>query len=235
MSQILVVRHGQASFLAENYDRLSPLGERQAQLLAQHWLNESVTVDQVYYGPAERQVRTGEIIGGLFLEAGRAWPKPVVDPDLDEFVVRRFLPELMAKHPHLAAAYAEFQAATEFRTKQLLFDRVLREVSHRWMSGEVGAPDIPSWIEFCHRVERAVERIRANAPKSARVAVFTSGGPTAATARIALQLSYAATLELTWSPRNASVSEFLFTQDRFSLSTFNSTPHLTDPSLLTYR
>ena len=97
------------------------------------------------------------------------------------------------------------------------------------------APDIPTWEQFCHRVEAAVGRIRSNAPKSARVAVFTSGGPTAATARVALQLSYEATLELTWSPRNASVSEFLFSQDRFSLSTFNSTAHLPDAPLLTYR
>jgi broad specificity phosphatase PhoE len=239
MSKIWVVRHGQASFLAENYDRLSPLGERQARLLGEQWLKDGVTVNQVYYGPAERQIRTGEIIGGLYKQAGRGWPGPVVDPDLDEFpaetVVKRFLPELSARHPQLAASVAEFMAATEFLPKQRLFDRVLREVSQRWMAGEVDAADIPSWRDFCHRVAAAVGRIRESAPKSSLVAVFTSGGPTAATARVALQLSYEATLELTWSPRNASVSEFLFAQDRFSLSTFNSTPHLTEPSLLTYR
>ncbi len=239
MSTLWVVRHGQASFLADNYDLLSALGERQAHLLGLHWVKESVALDQVYYGPAERQIRTGEIIRDVYAKAGLGWPEPVIDPDLDEFpaeaVVRRFLPELMAKHPHLAAAFAEFQAATEILPKQRLFDRVLREVSSRWRAGEVQAPDIPSWEQFCHRVEAAVGRIRSNAPKSSRVAVFTSGGPTAATARVALQLSYEATLELTWSPRNASVSEFLFSPDRFSLSTFNSTAHLPDAPLLTYR
>lgn len=239
MSAIWVVRHGQASFLAENYDRLSPLGERQARLLGEHWLAAGVAFDRVYYGPAERQIRTGEIIGDLYKQAGRSWPEPAVDPDLDEFpfepLVRRFLPELMARHPHLAAAVAQFQAATEAGPKQRLFDRVLRDVSQRWVTGEVGTPDLPSWPHFCHRVEEAVARIREVAPKASRVGVFTSGGPTAATARVALQLSYEATLELTWSPRNASVSEFLSTQGRFSLSTFNSTPHLPDASLLTYR
>ena len=239
MSVLWVVRHGQASFLAENYDRLSALGEKQAHLLGEHWVKDSVAFDQVYFGPAERQIRTGQIIGEVYGKAGRFWPEPVVDADLDEFpaeaVVRRFLPELMAKHPHLAAAVAQFQAATEILPKQRLFDRVLREVSSRWRAGEVQDPGIPSWEHFCHRVESAIQRIRSNAPKSARVAVFTSGGPTAATARVALQLSYEATLELTWSPRNASVSEFLFSQDRFSLSTFNSTAHLPEPALLTYR
>jgi broad specificity phosphatase PhoE len=239
MSSIWVVRHGQASFLAENYDRLSPRGEVQAKLLGEHWARESTNVDQVYYGPAERQIRTGEIVGAQLKAAGLAWPEPISDSDLDEFpaeaVVKRFLPGLMAQHPHLATAVKEFQAATDLLPKQRLFDKVLREVSHRWMMGEVVAPDLPTWQDFCHRIEAAIDRIRANAPKSGRVLVFTSGGPTAATARVALQLSYAATLELTWSPRNASVSEFFFSAGRFSLSTFNTTPHLTDPQLLTYR
>ena len=239
MSTISVIRHGQASFLAENYDRLSAVGERQARLLGEYWLKEGVMFDQVVYGPAERQIRTGEIVGDLYRQAGLTWPSPVMDPDFDEFpaepVVRRFLPELMARYPALAASMTQFQAATEVRVKQRLFDRVLREVSQRWLEGEVGAPDIPSWHDFCYRVEAALGRVREGAGKSARIAVFTSGGPTAVTARVALELSYAATLELTWSPRNASVSEFLFTKDRFSLSTFNTTPHLTDPALLTYR
>lgn len=239
MSTLHLVRHGQASFLAENYDKLSALGERQARLLGEYWLNEGVTFGQVVYGPAERQIRTGDIIGDLYRKSGRTWPDPLMDPDFDEFpaepVMRRFLPELIARHPQLAAAMAEFQAATEVRSKQRLFDRVLREVSQRWLEGEVSAPDIPSWQDFCLRVEGALWRLRNGAGKSERVAVFTSGGPTAVTARMALQLSHAATLALTWSPRNASVSEFLFTQDRFSLSTFNTAPHLTEPALLTYR
>lgn len=239
MSVLTVVRHGQASFMAANYDKLSPLGERQAALLGEHWLAAGVVFDQIHYGPAERQIRTGEIIGDLYRKAGRPWPEPAVHPDLDEYpaeaVVRRFLPELQARHPHLAALVRELPSATDFRDKQRLFDRLLREVSQRWLEGEVSSPDIPSWGAFCDRVEQAVGRITAGAPKSARVAVFTSGGPTAATARIALNLSHESTLELTWSPRNSSFSEFLFTAGRFSMSSFNETPHLPDPSLLTYR
>jgi hypothetical protein len=36
-------------------------------------------------------------------------------------------------------------------------------------------------------------------------------------------------------PRNCSYSEFVFSGDRFTLSTFNSFQHLDDPALLTYR
>jgi broad specificity phosphatase PhoE len=240
LSLLTVVRHGQASFLAANYDQLSETGERQARLLGEHWLRAGARFHEVHTGPAERQIRTAEIAGAVLRAAGERWPEVVVHPELDEFpaeaVLRRFTPPLAALHAEVAEGVAAFQAAADFAAKQRSFDRLLREVSRRWLAGEVSAPDIPSWQDFCHGVEAAVRRITDAAPKSAQVAVFTSGGPTAATARVALGLTYEATLDLTWSPRNASYSEFLFTPGRFSLSTFNLTPHLAaDPALLTYR
>lgn len=239
MSVLTVVRHGQASFLAENYDRLSELGQRQAELLGRHWLERDVRFDVVVYGPCERQIRTGEIIAGMYRRAERHWPEPVEIGDFDEYpaerVVRTFLPALMHKHAPLAEAVAQFQSAQDRATKQRLFDRVLREVSERWLHGEVSSPEIPTWQDFCHRIESAVRGVLARCPKSTRATIFTSGGPTAATARIALNLSYRDTLNLTWSPRNSSYSEFLFSGERFSLSSFNNTPHLNAPDLLTYR
>ncbi len=239
MSTLTVIRHGQASFLAENYDKLSAMGERQARLLGEYWVARGARFDAVTYGPCERQIRTGEIVADAFREAGAPWPEPVIDPDFDEFpaeaVVRRFLPELCARYPDLAATVARFQAEGDRGVKRRLFDRVLREVSQRWLSGEASAPDIPTWQDFCHRIAAAVDRAKERCPKSSHAAVFTSGGPTAATARLALSLGYESTLELTWSPKNASFSEFLFTADRFSLHTFNATPHLDDPQLITYR
>ncbi|MBM3736770.1 MAG: histidine phosphatase family protein [Acidobacteria bacterium] len=239
MSTLTLVRHGQASFLEDNYDRLSPLGEQQARLLADFWINQGTRLDRVFYGPCERQIRTGEIIADRFRAAGREWPEPVTDPEFDEFpaelLFRRFMPRLMAKHPHLAASVAEFQTSPDERARQRAFDRVLREVTQRWLSGEAAAPDIPTWQDFCARIERAVDRVKAACPKSGHAVVFTSGGPTAAASRLALGLSYEATLELTWSPKNGSFTDFLFTTGRFSLHSFNNTPHLDDPALITYR
>jgi hypothetical protein len=53
--------------------------------------------------------------------------------------------------------------------------------------------------------------------------------------RRALHLSAEDTLRLTWMSRNASVSEFLASGERFTLSTFNAHPHLDGDGLLTYR
>lgn len=239
MGVLLVVRHGQASFLADNYDKLSDRGEQQSRLLGAYWATQGLRVTQVITGPAERQMRTAALAGEAYEEAGLPWPEPVVDEDLDEFpaekVARAFLPPLMERHTHLAEYVRGLKTTDDFGLKQRLFDKVLREVTQRWLDGEVVDDSFINWPGFCQRVGESIRRILNGAAKSSTVAVFTSAGPTASTAKLALGLTDTATLNLTWSVRNASVSEFLFTKDRFSLSTFNTTPHLADAALLTYR
>jgi len=239
MSLLTVVRHGQASFLSENYDRLSNLGERQSRLLGQWWARRGVRFDCVYTGPAERHRRTAELAAEEVRAAGLPWPETEVVPDLDEFpaddVAREFLPMLAARNPVLAQWLDDFHNGGDYDTRRRAADRLLHAVAGAWVRGEVSSPRVRSWADFCGGVEAALRHVTAGAPKSSHVALFTSGGPTAAIVRVALGLSYEATLELTWSPRNGSFSEFLFTAGRFSLSTFNATPHLPDPELLTYR
>lgn len=240
MSTLIVIRHGQASFLADNYDKLSALGERQARLLGECWAARRARFDRVYYGPCERQMRTGEIAGAALRAAGIDWPAAEVRDEFDEYpaeqVMKACLPVLQQRHEYLRKLVEDFYSAVEVEVKRRVFDKVLRDVSLRWMSGEVSAPDVPQWADFCARIERGVARIREECGRGVSVALFTSAGPMAATARVALGLTQHATMELTWSPRNAAFSEFLYTEERFSMATFNETPHLMgEPGLLTYR
>ncbi len=59
MTTVVLVRHGQASFGEANYDRLSPLGERQAIALGQHWQAGDFSADRAYSGSLQRQRKTG--------------------------------------------------------------------------------------------------------------------------------------------------------------------------------
>jgi broad specificity phosphatase PhoE len=68
-----------------------------------------------------------------------------------------------------------------------------------------------------------------------RVAIFSSGGPIGLAVQRALDLSPQNALRVSWMAQNSSFSEFLYSADRFTLSSFNSIPHLDDPSLQTYR
>ena len=239
MAKLTVIRHGQASFLADNYDRLSELGRQQSRLLGEHWLRTGVTFGHVFTGPRERQKDTAAIIAKLFRKAGRPWPDPVVLDNLDEFpaepVARNFTPKLAHRHSHIREWVAAFETATETAVKSKVLDLIIQEVTARWLEGEVADPEIGTWDDFTTRVHRAIHQARLATPKGSATAVFTSGGPSAAAVQYALGLSPRATLDLTWMTRNAAYAEFLFDSERFNLSVFNATPHLAEARLLTYR
>lgn len=239
MARLTVVRHGQASYLAKNYDELSPLGRRQARLLGEYWVRMGAGFECVYTGPRVRQRDTAAIVGEVFREAGREWPAPVVLEELDEYpaepVVRTFTPQLAVRHEHIRRWAADFEAASEASGKERALDLLIQEVTARWLAGEVADAGVGTWDEFTARVHKALEETRRATPKGGSTVVFTSGGPSAAAVQYALGLPGKATLDLTWMTRNAAFSEFLFDGARFTMSVFNATPHLCDRALFTYR
>jgi len=239
MALLTLVRHGQASFLQNNYDKLSEKGELQARILGEYWLRTGASFGQVYYGPACRHLRTGEIVADVYRRAGANWPEPVTLTELDEYagieVVRTFLPGLMETHEDIRALEAEFRRAGEQDVAFRLFDKLFARITRMWVNEELDSPDVEPWREFCARVDRGIAQIRASAGKNARIVAFTSGGVIAATVRAALDLAPERTLELSWTSRNASYTELLFSPERFSLASFNNHPHLEDEELLTYR
>ncbi|HEV2690015.1 MAG TPA: histidine phosphatase family protein [Bryobacteraceae bacterium] len=239
MALLTLVRHGQASFLKENYDQLSERGERQSRILGEHWLRTGAVFDQVYQGPACRHLHTAKLVEEVYRRAGAPWPEAVTLPDWDEYagirVVRTFLPGLMETHEDIRALEAEFRQAGEQDAAFRIFDRLFARITRMWVNEELASPDIEPWRDFCARIDRGIERVRANAGKNSRIVVFTSGGVIAATVRAALDLTPQRTLEMSWTSRNASYAEFLFSPERFSLGSFNNHPHLEDEDLLTYR
>ena len=58
MAKIYLIRHGQASAGAENYDVLSPHGKVQAERLSAYFKNKGVFFDKIFTGPLERQKDT---------------------------------------------------------------------------------------------------------------------------------------------------------------------------------
>lgn len=237
MATLALIRHGQASFLAEDYDRLSPLGERQSTLLGEHWARRGVTFDRVYSGPRVRQIRTAELVGEAVRRGGGAWPAPVILEELDEMraedVFKHALPELSRADPRIAELLAAFEAAKARPDAGRRFQSLFSSVMAMWVRGEIQAPGIEPWSDFLSRVRRGIALVRAGG--GGRVAAFSSGGPVSAAMQLALGTADEATLELAWVVRNAAISEFLYSGDRFTLSSFNTLAHLDDPALWTYR
>src|SRR5438874_7882519 len=81
MGVLLLVRHGQASLGTADYDRLSDVGRRQAQVTGARLARTDLAVDRVVSGALTPQRDTAE--PGL---AALGWPAspPPIDERLDE-------------------------------------------------------------------------------------------------------------------------------------------------------
>jgi broad specificity phosphatase PhoE len=242
MSHIILVRHGQASFLGPDYDKLCANGEAQAGLLGEYWARRGVVFSSVYSGPRVRQRETAGIVAEAYRNAGLAFPDTVVMSEFDEYqaeaVLRECLPQLLLVNVEireLRRAYEDSSESAGSDDRRKSFQRLFEAVIAKWVAGEVIASGIESWHEFCVRVERGLAQVVRDTPPAASAVVFTSAGAIGAAMRRALHLSAGDALQLTWMSRNASFSGFLASGERFTLSTFNAHPHLDGDGLLTYR
>lgn len=239
MGRLFLVRHAQASFLSDNYDKLSALGETQARLLGEHWARRKMIFDRVATGPALRHRQTSEIVSRAYHKSGLAFPATAVEADFDEFqadaVMSQGLAQLLPRDAEIRQMQEAFESANEEAEKRRAFQRLFEAVAAKWVQGEIALDSAETWQEFCGRVNRGLSRFLAGARKGEVAAIFTSGGPISVCVQRALQLSGPETLRVAWMSRNCSYSEFLFSGDRVTLSTFNSFPHLDEEALLTYR
>jgi broad specificity phosphatase PhoE len=239
MAVLTLVRHGQASYMEEDYDRLSPLGEMQARKLGEFWARHRLEFHQVFSGPARRHIRSCEIAGEVVRAAGLPWPEPLIIADVDEIdaakIINIYLPVLIERDPEVRRLHDEFRAAGGSPEAGKRLQTLFEAVAAHWCTGEIPIAEVESWQEFRERIARAIARIRLTSGKGSSSVVFTSGGPIAATLSLVLDLPPRKAIELLWTSRNCSYSEFLFTGERFSLSSYNSFPHLDSRELLTYR
>jgi broad specificity phosphatase PhoE len=234
-----LVRHGQASYMSEDYDRLSELGEEQSRKLGDFWVRHELTFDICFHGPARRHIRTTEIASEVVKAAGLSWPEAHVLPELDEFdafrMMQLYVPHLVEIDPEVRALNEEFRSNQHTPEAGRMLQKLFEAVSRKWSSGSHDLPDIESWASFRTRVKAGVDRIREIAGRGRNVVAITSGGPIAATVAAALHLNPLTAIEFVWLSRNCSFSEFLYSGDRFSMHSFNSIPHLDDRRLVTYR
>jgi broad specificity phosphatase PhoE len=237
MKQVTLVRHGQASFLDADYDKLCTNGEAQARLLGAFWLRRGVMFHEVYSGPRLRQRETARIVAEVYGNAGQSFPEVVEMSEFDEYqaeaVMRTCLPQLMQANSEIAELNSAYQSCREPGERRRNFQKLFEAVTGKWVSGETVAEGIETWHEFCLRVERGLMQVVRETSASSTV-IFTSAGPIGAALRCVLHLSPQDTLQMSWMSRNASFTELRVSGERLTLSAFNAHPHLDEDELLTY-
>jgi broad specificity phosphatase PhoE len=236
MSEIYFIRHGQASFGSDDYDRLSPLGVRQAEILARYLAQTGKIFDAVYCGEMERQQKTAGVFLTHYRDNQLTVHEPHIDDTFNEYdslsVWEALIPEMIAEQPSLAGELEKLPG------DQKAFQRVFSQVMNRWTRGEYKASNIPRWDDFTLRVLTGLEKMMKRHGAKKRLAVFTSGGPISVAVRSALGLSDRMTLEISWQLMNASITRIKYNSRGSMLACFNEISHLElegDQRLLTYR
>ncbi|MGE0375435.1 MAG: histidine phosphatase family protein [Planctomycetaceae bacterium] len=239
MSTLVIIRHAQASFLEDDYDRLSAHGETQAARLGQYLVASGITFDQVITGPRRRQVHTAQIVGRVVQQAGLRWPDAVSVPEWDEHQVDRLMidhaPLLTAQHPQLRPLIAAAKSAGDAPERARRFQRLFEAVAQLWLTNGVTHPEIETWEAFGNRIRAGLDEILSTPGRSRRVAVFTSVGAVTVALQQAMGCDDRTALETGWRVWNCSVTEFVFSGERFTLDRFNTLPHLPNPADWTYR
>jgi len=232
VGSIYLIRHGQASFGAADYDVLSPLGERQAQVLGSHLADLGLRLDRCISGSLRRQRDTAEWAMKQLPTA----PELEIDPAFNEFdaegMVRVLLPAVLADEPDAAATMADIAR------NHAEFQRLFVLLTDRWQGGEHLHDELESWEVFLARAQGGLQRIVERARAGEQIAVFTSGGTIAALLHCTLGLPANRALAMSWEIVNTSISQLKFHAGNVALASFNGHTHLQlhkAPELITYR
>ncbi|RMG23852.1 MAG: hypothetical protein D6730_13655 [Bacteroidetes bacterium] len=236
MSKLLLIRHGQASFMSDDYDQLSPLGIQQSRVLGEWMAAEGLRFDRVYMGPMKRHLQTHDEAAAVYEQRQLPWPTPESIAEFEEHhgpqVTGYMLPRLIEQQAAFRQYAQKLNGLPPHRKHLLLY----RRITQLWARGELKEADerFESWQAFRQRVEQGMRKVLQANQGGKTVAIFTSGGPVAAAVGFALGLRHEQVMELSWAVQNTATSEFLFSGDQISLQNFNVLTHLPKAEMKTF-
>ena len=211
MGHVFLVRHGQASFGADDYDQLSALGQQQSIRLGEYWRERGMAFEAVLTGSLKRHRQTWEGIQ-LGLQDNRL--QPLVWPGLNEYdseaVIHCIHPAPLAK-PNTPELYKHHFG-------------LLRKGLQEWMHGRTQPTGMPTFKDFVQGISDALAHVRSQC--EGNVLVVSSGGPISTAVGTLLGTPPESMIEMNMRIRNTAVSECVYNPKRTTLVSFNTLNHL---------
>lgn len=232
MSCVYLLRHGQASFEADDYDALSDMGEQQAFRTGEDLARRGIVFDNVICGGMKRH---GQTLVQLQQGYGQSLPDAPINTDWNEI-----------NHHNVLGVFDE-RLATATTMRQYLmtqpepekaFLSVFTQAVKRWQSGKFDDDYAESWCNFRRRVLKALEATFVELEKGEQALVVTSGGPIALVLSSLLQLPEQNWFSMNWTLVNTGITKILRTGGRYMVSSVNEHQHLDTPvsrSMITYK
>ncbi len=213
MTDINLVRHGQASFGSDNYDQLSPLGAQQAIWLGEHLKHRETRFDRVLIGTQLRHRQTAEGIVSSLTNS----PEFETHSGFNEYDFTALVETFSAEYPD--QTHSEYQDRRHFYV-------ILRRALMAWSEDRInGLPE--TWTEFNQRITDALAF--ATQQPTSKILIVSSGGPISMIMKQTLGLGTEQMISLNLQVINTSVSRFLKTSKATHLMSFNNIPHLDHP------
>ncbi|MEM9061747.1 MAG: histidine phosphatase family protein [Pseudomonadota bacterium] len=204
--ELWLVRHGQAAFASDDYDRLTDLGLQQARWLGEHFAEMEVRFDRIASGRLRRQRETADAVAGVLGATAE------IAPGLEEYDAKALL------------AGAGFKDRDPSLSRREHFKR-LRGVLIDWSQRKTEGAE--SWQDFRDRVMAAISALTDN--QDGRVFAAASGGSIAMALTTILDLAPEQMIEFNLQARNTGISRLVFTRQRVYFNMFNAIPHLERP------
>jgi broad specificity phosphatase PhoE len=214
MGTLHLVRHGQASFGAHDYDQLSALGVRQCRALGEYLAGRGLRFEAVLRGTLRRHTQSLAALAEGYAPLLGELPAALEWPGLNEYdseaLMRAIHPGPLARPDTPEVYRAHF--------------RLLRDALAAWMAGRTSPAGMPCYADWAAGVAGALDHVRQH--HSGHVLIVSSGGPISTAVGQVLGTASETTIELNLRIRNSALTEFAFTPKRHMLSTFNHLPHL---------
>lgn len=227
MPAVIFVRHGQASFGAADYDRLSTRGVEQANVVAEHLLGEGARVDVAVSGALGRQRATAEPIAAALrceLEIDSRWD----EYDADQILTHHSTSSVRQQR-------APGSEAPEVSSRE--FQDVLERAVLDWIAAGTAGRAAESWPRFSERVSSALTDLHGRLSSGQTAMVCTSGGVLAVLCTRLLSVPNPTFVAFNRVTVNAGITRVLLGRSGATLLSFNEQAHLLcdGRSLVTYR
>jgi broad specificity phosphatase PhoE len=211
---ILLIRHGQASYGTDDYDRLSDVGRAQSSAVAAELQRRQLTVERIVHGSLRRQRDTAvPTIEALSLPA-------VVDPRLDEYD----MDEIVTAHTDSAVRTNAPRDGEQVSSRE--YQRVLELGMNAWIDAGENGRSSETWPAFATRCSEGLSAAADGLTSGSTAVVFTSAGVIAALCCSLLSLPPKTAIVLNRVAVNGSVTKVASGRSGLSLVSFNEHGYL---------
>lgn len=235
MSRLYLVRHGQADRLGKDYDRLTSLGQQQAKDLGQYFKEHRIEFDALITGTLKRQKETTQTILESFRSEKYCIPDPRENSAWDEFDGKLWMglaAKIRKSNPQFEALYESYKTAWEAGKPETrtYFQKMIQIVLSAWVDGSFDPIEPYTFSQYVEKVLMGLRDIPSDANS---ILVVSSSTPIAIVMGSCSRMDQKDFKILMKSILNTSLSVFEKEDKEWLPVSWNGTPHLRSPDLVT--